>query len=749
MEYICDRDLAYIKNKYHDTTKPYDHFQRFILNDGIYDPATGLDGESMCRLVREEDAKIAHLPHSLRKARAFRLVLENTRLDTDPRDYFPAIHAQDRKPIAQLIGLWKHEVFTKKLPPEVGADLSRLERAAACASWLDYDHNIPIWDRLFALGFPGILAEAKAARETLAAKSPLTERQEAFFEGICITYEAVLTLIDRLIAHASARPDPGEKTPELLEALTALRKGAPRTLYETLLLIYLYFMCSEHIEGLQVRSLCHMDRLLTPYYRRDRAAGISEEKLRQTVAYFYMQFAAIDNYWGQPMYMGGTLPDGTTAVTEFSYILLDVYDRMGIFNPKIQIRFDYETAPEAFIRQALDMIRRGHSSIVFVNEQIMMKHLLSIGIPEQQARLCEISGCYEIKLPGSAGSGMNYTNLMKPLEYVMHRGRDGITGEQMGPDTGEDFPTFESFFDAYKVQLSALIDRVYHLVNAKEEFLAEINPQNMLAATFPLCLELGKDPYEGAGTINDTEMEFGFLASTADALTMIKKYVYDQKELTIAEFTEILDRNWEGAEELRERILADPDHYGNNRDLPDAMAVELSNFFSSYINGRPNAKIKGGRWQCSTHVARMSYIQGEKTLASPDGRRTGEELSKNASAAMGMNRQGATAAILSVTKLDSVALSGDCTLDLGLLPSAVQGADGLDAMTGLLYAHARLGGLGIHFNVFQGDTLRDAQAHPEKYPDLQIRVCGWNVLFNQMKKVEQDGFIRQAENLMA
>ena len=116
MEYICDRDLSYIQNKYHDTKKPYDHFQRFILNDDIYDPATGLDGETICRMVREQDEKITHLSHSLRKAHAFRLVLENTRLDTDPRDYFPALHAQDRKPVAQLIGMWKNEVFTKKLP---------------------------------------------------------------------------------------------------------------------------------------------------------------------------------------------------------------------------------------------------------------------------------------------------------------------------------------------------------------------------------------------------------------------------------------------------------------------------------------------------------------------------------------------------------------------------------------------------------------------------------------------------------
>jgi len=228
---------------------------------------------------------------------------------------------------------------------------------------------------------------------------------------------------------------------------------------------------------------------------------------------------------------------------------------------------------------------------------------------------------------------------------------------------------------------------------------------------------------------------------------MIKKYVYDQKELTLAELTDILDKNWEGAELLRRRILADPDHYGNNRELPDSFAAEITRFVSDYVNGRPNSKRRGGTWEVGLHVARQSYDQGKRTLASPDGRLTGDELSKNASASMGMNKAGATAAVLSVTKLDTVSLPHDCPLDLGLLPSAVSGEDGLEAMYGILSAFNHLGGHAMHINVFSGEILREAQKNPDKYADLQIRVCGWNVLFRTMAKAEQDNFIRQAEAL--
>ena len=182
--------------------------------------------------------------------------------------------------------------------------------------------------------------------------------------------------------------------------------------------------------------------------------------------------------------------------------------------------------------------------------------------------------------------------------------------------------------------------------------------------------------------------------------------------------------------------------------MPDGIAVDIVNFIVSNTVGRPNAKKRGGRYGCGFHVARMSYTQGAKTAASANGRRCGEELSKNVSASMGQNREGATAAILSATKIDATAFTSDAALDLGLLPSAVAGEDGLLAMYGLLLTFMRRGGHALHINVFSADKLRDAQANPDKYRDLQIRVCGWNVLWNDIPKIEQDGFIRQAEALI-
>ena len=172
----------------------------------------------------------------------------------------------------------------------------------------------------------------------------------------------------------------------------------------------------------------------------------------------------------------------------------------------------------------------------------------------------------------------------------------------------------------------------------------------------------------------------------------------------------------------------------------------MAEYAASLVNGQKNTPARGGFWWAGLHMARQSYDQGANTLATPDGRLTGTELSKNGSASMGQNREGATAAILSLTKLDATLFPADAVLDAAMLPASVRGEDGLEAMYGLLKTFEARGGHGIHFNVFNAEKLREAQKHPEQFADLQIRVCGWNVLFNSINKEEQDGFIRQAES---
>lgn len=740
MEYIKNADYDYIMNKYHDQSKPFNSLDRFHRHDEIFDNDTGLHGDDILEGIKNQDEEIKNLPHPVRKAKAFEYVLKNTRISCDKRDIFPAINMVDR-PINQTLVLkWKREVFGEIIP-KVEEKRVYFERNGIATIWPDYDHSVPVWDRILNLGFSGILAESEVARAKI---QNITDGQTAFFDGVKITYTAILEFIERLQNQAKK-----QENHRMAKALKNIKKNPPKSFYEALLVDYLYFMLSEHIEGLQVRSLSNFDRLFYKFYKNDLQSGVSEIEIRRDLAYFFLQFTAIGNYWNQPVFLGGCKKDESTEINELSYLFLDVYDKMGIYNPKIQIKIT-DSTPKGFILKALDMIRRGNNCIVFVNDATIRKALQNIGYSKEQARLCNVKGCYEYSPQGTMDVGMNYVNLLKPLEYALHEGKDGVNGNFAGLKSpkAEDYKTFQEFFDEYKNQLGYLIDEVIEIVNSFEEYLDYANPQSMLSATYPSCLQSGKDALGGGAASNGSDMMFGFMADIADSLTNIKKYVFDGEKLTLGELRDILDNDFKGFEKLRMELLADRNKYGNNKDLPDYFAKDIAEFVCSKVCGRQNVKKRGGKWNLGFHVSRQSYSQAPFTASSPNGRLKGEELSKNLSASMGMNREGATAAILSVTKIDATAFTSDACLDLGLLPSAVKGEDGLAAMYGLLMTFIKRNGHAMHINVFDADTLRAAQKEPEKYSDLQIRVCGWNVLFNNINKEEQDGFIKQAEGLV-
>ena len=736
---IKENDYEYIMQKYADNPEPLVTRSRFVRQDRIFDEATGLDGDTIISELCKLDKENEHLSHTVRKAKALEFVLKNTRISCDPRDIFPAINSTDRPLLKSVISKWREEIFGGILT-DTKRTMTKYTNSALCTIWPDFDHSVPGFDRLFSIGFFGILKEAEEAKGTRA----LTEGQRDFFESVAISYSALVDFVSRLAALA----DDTKGSERLADALHNIEKNPPETFYEALLLIYIYFIVSEHIDILQVRSLSNFDRQLYKFYKSDLEKGVTEEELRTTLAYFLLQFTAIGNYWNQPVYLGGCKADESTEINELSYLFLDVYDKMGIYNPKVQIKLA-ESTPKDFVLKALDMIRRGNNSLVFVCDDKIRKSLVKAGASEDEARLATINGCYEYSIAETYRGGMNYFNLLKPLEFILHEGRDGVSGEKMSENipAPSSYKSFEELYSRYKKELLYHINVVIDTVNSFEGYLSEINPLPMISGTFDSAMKNGCDVLDCKGK-NVSNFMFGFLADLSDSLTMIKKYVYDKRELTLSEFVEILDKNYEGHEPFRKKLLLDREKYGNNKETPDGIAKDIASFIAKSVMQRPNAKKRGGKWTCGFHVARQSYTMADKTASSPNGRLKGEELSKNCSASMGQNREGATAAILSVTKIDATEFTSDAALDLGLLPSAVKGDDGLEAMYGLVTTFRKRGGHAMNINVFNADTLREAQKNPEKYKDLQIRVCGWNVLWNNINKEEQDGFIRQAEALI-
>ncbi len=748
---IPERDLEYLWGKFprsRDEGSLRIRGRRKLSRGISFDPSTGLDNETIKRQVMALADEMRDQPHPVVKARAFELVTRRVRIDVSPRDWFVAFGCGDRhdRPLSPLMAKWEKEVdetllTTRRL-------LDALNGSGAAVLWKDFDHSVPDWDAVLALGFPGILERARRRRREREARGGMTPEDRAYFDGIEITYQAILEMLARFASLARSNAAGDARMLACADCLDALGRGAPTTLYEALQLIYLYFMFSEHIDRFQARSLGNLDRLLQPFYAADLKEGRCDEaRARELIDYFLMQWASIDNYWGQPLYLGGTKADGQSEISQLSHLILEEYDLLDICTPKIQLKISART-PREFVDKALDMIRRGHNSLVFICEESIMRSLMGIGATWEEARSCDISGCYEFSPKGkSNGTTAGHVNMLKPIELVLHNGIDPTTGIDLGCRTGDlaNLATFDDFHAAYLSQLGAIIEHVMTCAADVERHLSRINPSNVFSATVTRSLETARDAFQNGSVYNLSAILQAGFATAVDALMAVRKLVYERNELTLARLRDLLRGNWEGSGTLRTRMLHDPDKFGNGIDAVDLYAEAIARFMANKINMRPNGR--DGFFVASMHSARTFIQLGEKTGATPDGRLAGEEMSKNISPTMGMDANGVTALLASVARVDSALFPGDFPLDLMLHPTTVEGDEGLAAMRTLLRTYRERHGVAAHFNIFDADTLVDAQRHPDKYQGLQVRVCGWNATFTELSRQEQDMYIRRARNI--
>ena len=325
-------------------------------------------------------------------------------------------------------------------------------------------------------------------------------------------------------------------------------------------------------------------------------------------------------------------------------------------------------------------------------------------------------------------------------------GFDAGLRKQVGIRTGElsEMCRFEDFYFAFLKQWEYLIDTSMRITNDAERFLSFVNPSSMYSATIETSLKNGEDGYGGGVKFNNNAMLNCGFASAVDSILAVREFVFEKKELTLMEMAAALESNWESAPILRQKIRRAPHKYGNNDPFADTYAAAMADWFAQKVNNVPNGR--GGVYKAILHSARAFINQGAKTGALPDGRFAGEELSKNASPVGGMDKNGVTALLRSAVKLIPSNYHESFCLDIMLHPSAVTGDGGYPVFRGILMTYLKNGGQSIQFNIFNAETLREAQNDPEKYQNLQVRVCGWNTLWNNMSKKEQDAYILRAEN---
>jgi formate C-acetyltransferase len=323
-------------------------------------------------------------------------------------------------------------------------------------------------------------------------------------------------------------------------------------------------------------------------------------------------------------------------------------------------------------------------------------------------------------------------------------------GWQIGPSKEEWFRRnkafVEQFFPVMERTGVMLLHENSTKANMKERYYPVTHASPFFSSCLAACVEKGADAYADYGAAyNNASINVIGLGTVVDSLYTIRKLVYEDKRLTLRELIDILDSNWEGQEVLRGIIRNKLPKYGvGNRDV-DSLATRVFDRLSAHINNVPN--VKGGVYRLGILSIDWRKTWGENTAASADGRYAGETLSQNASATFGMDKEGPTGHILSVPSMDGTNAVNGLVLDIDMHSSAVRGENGTNVLVATLETMLRVGAQTVHYNILDTQILRDAQVNPEKYPNLQVRMCGWNVLFTHLSKKSQDEFIRRSEML--
>ena len=710
----------------------------------LADPATGLDNDALIegvkRIVAEStwpksasDASASADDWYDVAARCFDFLVDNVAIGFSRFDGFPAISAWNRhaRPMGAI--LWGHAAeVDDKYFPGLRDDIAKMRDEGRATIGKDFDHSAPDWADILRLGFPGM----KARADSYTADTP-------FYRAERSVAAAMMRFLDRLLATAKAHPD--AHSPWMckeIASLERLRVGPPQTVFDIMEFTMVYFILSEPLNYFQVRTFDNIDVRWWPYYQADLAAGrTTEAEFREEFRHFLWQFGSIDNYWGHPIYLGGTNPDGTTAYNPLSLVILDVVEKTALPTPKFQLKMAKNT-PDEIWWKALDMLRK-HCPLCLMSEENMARSMKPVGLTDEECRDLLVWGCFEY-LPRGKGNCTSATriNLAQPVVAMLaSAAKPCASFVEAAPSASLD--SFEAFKAEYFRILHETTDRTVDLLCKSEAHLAEVNPALMLSLAVPSALEKGVDAFSLGYKYNFTAIaEVGF-ATAVDSLLAVKEFVFDRKAVTPAELGRILAADWEGHEELHLRMKNSRLKWGCGNKEADALAKEVIEEFTSRFVGKPNSR--GGVFVCYGLNARGFIDHGRMTPATPDGRRAGEPLSKNMAPSVGAETEGITGSIQSYAAIAPENFPCGSIYDVMIHPSAVAGEKGLRVFRMLVERFFSVGGVAMNVNIVSPETLRDAQRHPEKYENLQVRVAGWNIRWNDIPRREQDDYIARIE----
>jgi len=508
-------------------------------------------------------------------------------------------------------------------------------------------------------------------------------------------------------------------------------------------------------------SFCpgHLDQHMMPFFEKGMQAEFGfREKAEELLQCFWIKF---NNQPAPPkvgvtaeesgtytdfaqINLGGVTSDGSDAVSEMTYLLLDVVEDMRLLQPSASLQVSRRN-PDQFIKRAARIIRTGFGQPSIFNSDLVVQEMLRVGKTLHDARQGGTSGCVETGAFGKEAYILTgYFNIPKVLEITLHNGMDPRTGLQIGPATGDPagFTTFDQLYAAFETQMRYFIEIKIRGNNLIERLYAEYMPAPFLSLLVDDCIQKGRDYHDGGPRYDSSYIQGVGMGSITDCLSAIRTHVYEQKSLTMPELMGMLKANFEGFIRQRQMLLNRTPRYGNDDPQADDLLKKVFETYFSLIDGRPNTR--GGQYHINLLPTTCHIYFGAVTGAMPDGRLAGTPLSEGISPVQGADRHGPTAVLKSAAKMDHVR-TGGTLLNQKFTPQLLKDEASLDHLVQLVRTYFKLDGHHIQFNVVDAATLHQAQQDPGQYRDLIVRVAGYSDYFCDLSTALQDEIISRTE----
>ena len=612
-------------------------------------------------------------------------------------------------------------------------------------------HTVPGYERVIREGFSGIRDQIDSELAKLQPWKSEDAVKRTWLESVRMIADAACGLGKRYARHlkrlAAAETDTAQREEYLTLARVCSRvpeKGA-RTFHEALQALWFAHLIMGWEDGINANSFGRYDQYLYPWYKKDVEKGtLTEDEALELIEAFHLTL--YKSYDVQQATLGGLTRDGADATNPLTYLFLEAVWRVNLIRC-ISVRVNRKT-PRDLLELAFRIIRRGGGVPFFFNDEAIVPALVEKGIPVEDAREYAIIGCVEVTIPGRTNphAVSHMMNNAKCFELALNDGRDLKTDEQLGPQTGRlaDMPDVEALWEAYTKQLEHFAGHAVEASNfgdATQPFRYPLPYTSILTED---TISRGKDMTAGGARYHYHSTCAIGLPNVGDSLHVVDRLVFQERSVSADDLVETLKANWDGAEALRTMAVNKIAKYGNGEAEVDQWVARAARHYCDHMATYTSPH--GG----SYHAHLFSFVWhldpcGRTTNATPDGRRAGDPLAYSVSPMQGRDKEGLTAVMRSLMELPHEHAAGSSSAIIEVSPSALTG-NALDRMLEVVETAIAQGVGQMQFNVIDADTLRKAQADPEAYKHIAVRVSGFSMRFCLLDRRMQDHIIARTKH---